>query len=100
MKIIVQNDFNKDCVLYDCNVEDVFGHKFYVLYNEMLNQIRFVSKYSDYIKRRRLLDSKNLQHVIIQKYGEVIDISEKTYNKIQKYFPSTNFPYKEKLNIY
>ena len=96
----IEKDFNENCKVYDIGVKDYFGNKFYIVHNELLNNIRFYSKNKDYNKRRKELDKRNLQYVIIQKYGEVIDITEQTYNKIQEYFQNIKLPCKELLNIW
>ena len=95
----IEKDFNEFCKVYDIGAKDVFGKKFYIVKNE-LGYIKFYSKYSDYKKRRKILDKKKLQHVIIQKYGKVIDITQNTYNKIQKCFPDSKLPCRELINIY
>ena len=94
----IEKDFNSNCKVYDLGVKDIFNKKFYVIQNE-LGYIRFYSKCSDYKKRRKALDDKDLQHVIIQKYGEVIDLTKQTYDKIQKVFPNCKLPCKELMNI-
>ena len=96
----IEKDFNEDCKVYDFNLRDYFGNKFYVVYNELFETVKFYSKNKTYNKRRRDLDKKNLQHITIQKYGEVIDIRKETYNQIQRFLPSAKLPCKELLNIW
>ena len=96
----IEKDFNEDCKVYDIDVKDYFGNKFYIVYNELSDNIRFYSKNKDYNKRRKEFDKRNLQYLIIQKYGEVIDITEQTYDKIQEYFQNIKLPCKELLNIW
>lgn len=94
----IEKDFNQFCKVYDLGVKDIFNKKFYVVQDE-LGYVRFYSKCSDYEKRRKELNNKNLQHVIIQKYGEVIDVTKQTYDKIQKIFLDCKLPCKELMNI-
>jgi hypothetical protein len=96
----IEKDFSEDCKVYDFNLRDYFGNKFYVVYNELFETVRFYSKDKMYNKRRKELDKKNLQHVIIQKYVEVIDIRKETYNQIQRFLPSAKLPCMELLNIW
>ena len=56
-------------------------------------------EYKDYYKRRKFLDNKNLKHIIINKWGEVINIDIKTYNKISKIFLDYKMPCKQNLEI-
>lgn len=95
----IEKDFNLDCKVYDCGVKDYFGNKFYIVTNELLNQIRFMSKDKDYKKHRKALDKKNLQHVITYKWGNVINVDNKTYNKIQSIFPEYTLPCKSSLEM-
>ena len=95
----IEKDLHEDLEVYDCDVKDVFGHKFYVLYDVCINCVSFIAKDCEYNKRRKWYDDRNLQHVIIQKYDKVIDVSKYTYDKIQSLFPTTMMPCKELMNI-
>ena len=95
-----ENDFNEDCIVYDCNVRDYFGNKFYIIYNTTLEQVRFMNKNKEYKKERRILDEKGLQHVIKQKWGDIIDIKKETYKQIQTFFPDAKLPCVFTLNIW
>jgi len=95
----MENDFNRDCKVYDCNVKDYFGNKIYIITNDALKEVKLMSKYKDYYKRRKFLDDKNFKHVIINKWGEVINIDIKTYNKISKIFFDYKMPCKQNLEI-
>ena len=95
-----EKDFNEDCKVYDYNVRDYFGNKFYIMHNELLNEVRFMSKNKGYTKERNELDRMNLQHVIVQKWGNVIDIRKETYNQIQSFLPIAKLPCMESLNIW
>ena len=53
-----EKDFNTDCRVYDCNVRDYFGNKFYIVYNELLNEVRFMAKNKEYNKTRKELDNR------------------------------------------
>ena len=94
-----EKDFNSDCKVYDCGAKDYFGNKFYIVTNEMLNQIRFMSKDKEYKKHRKALDDKNLQHVISYKWGNVINVDNETYEKIQSIFPEYTLPYRQNLEM-
>lgn len=95
-----EKDFNTDCKVYDCNVRDYFGNKFYIVHNETLNSIRFMSKNKEYKKDRNHFDKMNLKHVIVLKWLNVIDVRIETYNQIQTFFSGVNLPCKEFLNIW
>ena len=97
--IDMENDFNSDCKVYDCNVKDYFGNKMYIVTNDALKELKFMGQYKDYYKRRKFLDNKNLKHIIIEKWGEVINIDIKTYNKISKIFFDYKMPCKQNLEI-
>lgn len=100
----IEKNFDSDCQIYDLDVQDIFGGKFYILYDTVLGYVKFIAKYKDYQKRRKALDNINCKYIIIQKYGEVIDVTEKTYNQIKTTLQKTSFniimPCKELMNIY
>ena len=95
-----EKDFNTDCRVYDCNVRDYFGNKFYIVYNELLNEVRFMAKNKEYNKTRKELDNRKLKHVIVSKWLEVIDIRKETYKQIETFIPYAKLPYKNNLNIW
>ena len=96
----IEKDLREDVEVYDCNVKDSFNHKFYILYDICINHVSFIAKDTEYNKRRKWYDNRNLHHVIIPKYNQVIDVSKNTYDKIQSLFPSAIMPCKELMNIY
>ncbi len=79
--------------IYDANMKDYFGHKFYILYNEIENAIRLISKNEDYRRSRKLLDSIGCMHVGISREAEVVDITRKTLEKLKQLFPDAKMTY-------
>lgn len=95
-----EKDFFEECKVYDLKLKDIFGNKFYILHNELLNEIRFISKNNDYNKKRKYLNKKKLNNIIISKYSNIIDLDENTYNNIRTIFKNVRIPDKKMLNIY
>lgn len=92
MKLIRTNgNFIK---VYDCNITDIFGHKIEVWHNEDMNEYRLMARNPDYKKERKRLDNIGCKNVVVPLYLEVIDITEKMLDKLNKLFPDvlhTNF---------
>ena len=86
MKKIKNTDFSPVLDVYS-GVKDYSGDNCLVLVDNDLKIIRVVSKRKDYTKERRRLDKMGLQHVIINKYGNVIDFTKNTVEKLEKAFP-------------
>lgn len=94
-----EKDF-EDCEVWDCNLKDIFCHKFYIVYNKTLNEIRFMNRYRFYKDRRSKLDKKGYTNIIIPKWYQVIDITDSMYKRAEKLFPDAKLPYKGMMNIY
>ena len=79
--------------IYDADMKDYFGHKFYILHNEIENAIRLISKNNEHSRRRKLLDSIGCEHVVVSREGEVIDITRKTLERLKRLFPNAKMTY-------
>ena len=86
MKELKNHTFRDGVTVYS-GLQDYFGNSMLVLVDDDMNELRTVGKLKDYKKRRRMLDEKNLRHVSTPEYGEVIDITKRTYDKIMENFP-------------
>lgn len=75
-----------DTKVYDCNVKDYFGNKVEIWHNEALNEYRLMSKNENYNQNRKQLDSIGCKNVIVQRYGEIIDITYDTFKKLSNLF--------------
>lgn len=67
-------------------VKDYFGNNCLVLVDDTLKEIRVVCKRKEYTKERKRLNNIGLAYVIIQKYGEVIDFTQKIADRIENEF--------------
>lgn len=87
----VYREKNGDIVAYS-GFRDYFGNKIYVVIHETLEEIRLYSKNKDYKKNRKKLDESGHTNVHTPEYGEVIDISQSTLQKIREHFPDYQLP--------
>ena len=86
MKQVRNEDFNNDVVVYS-GIRDIFGNPCLLLVNELMGELRIVSKNKDYSKEQKRLKSMGCSYVRVQKYGEVINIAKSTACNILKEFP-------------
>lgn len=70
----------------------MFDGGIYVVIHETLEEIRLYSKNKDYKKNRKKLDESGHTNVHTPEYGEVIDISQSTLQKIREHFPDYQLP--------
>ena len=68
-------------------LRDYFKDAIYVVINEDLKELRLYGKNPDYKKERKSLDLRKLNHVIVPKYLQVIDITKKVSDFIESQFP-------------
>ena len=47
----IEKDLHEDLAVYDCNVKDFFGQKFYVMLDTIINHVTFIAKSNEYVKR-------------------------------------------------
>lgn len=80
-----------DIVAYS-GLKDYFGNKIYVVIHESLEEIRLYSKNKNYKKNRKRLDEAGYQNVHTSEWGEVIDISKITLQKIKEQFSEYRMP--------
>lgn len=86
MKKVNSKDFKDGIDVYS-GIKDYFGNSCLLLVDNDLKEIRIVRKNEDYNKKRKHLDSIGCSKVYTSKYGEVIDITAKTEEKLQSEFP-------------
>lgn len=91
----IEEDFLEGIKIYDDDIRDYFGNKCYVWVNEDLEEIRIIAKNPDY----KVLRKNYPQYVGISKWLEVIDFTEKMYQKIVNDFPDYVKKPREMLNI-
>lgn len=87
----VYREKHGDIVAYS-GMKDYFGNKIYVVIHETLEEIRLYSKNKDYKKNRKQLDDARHPNVYTPEYGEVIDISKSTLQRIKECFPEYRLP--------
>ena len=68
-------------------LRDIWGKKFFILVNDDLNEIRLVAKNAEFGSRKRALAAQKLNHVIPQKYLEVIDLTKEVATFLEREFP-------------
>ena len=68
-------------------LRDIWGKKFFILVNDDLNEIRLVAKNAEFGSRKRALAARKLNHVIPQKYLEVIDLTKEVATFLEREFP-------------
>lgn len=90
MKEVYRGKYD-DIVAYS-GFNDYFGNKMYVVIHETLEEIRLYGKNKDYKKNRKCLDKMGHQNVYTPEWGEVIDISKSTLQKIKEYFLEYRLP--------
>ena len=97
----IKEIYHVDDVVAYSGLKDYFGHNMYLVLNDTMKELRLYGKNDGYKKRRKSLDNRKLQNVIVPEYLEVIDISEKTYEFIKKEFLKDEFPeYRYKFQIW
>ena len=68
-------------------LRDLWGKKFFILVNDDLNEIRLVAKNAEFGSRKRELVARKLNHVIPQKYLEVIDLTKEVATFLERELP-------------
>lgn len=71
---------------------DAFGKSCELWVNHDLEEVRLRAKNPEYAYRRKNLDSRKLQHVIVPGYLDVIDITPETEREINLAFPEYRHP--------
>lgn len=83
---VKNNDFSNEIKVFD-GLRDLWGKKFFVLVNNDLNEIRLVAKNAEFGSKKRALAARKLNHVIPQKYLEVIDLTKEVATFLEREFP-------------
>ena len=68
-------------------IRDAFNKPCCIVLNSALDELRIMAKNPEYKRRQKALDARGLQHVKVQEYLEVIDLTQKTADFIEKHFP-------------